>query len=216
MAKLNVFVACPYTLFPLDDYKAVYGALEKSYPVKFRFADEQITSQHILDKIEGYIRESNFSLFDVTGWNANVALELGIAVGAKAPYFILFNDKYSNSDVPSDVRGKDRIQYTSNQLLEAKLSILLQQQLPKEAEQSDTAFGRIADAIKRALVDKPGQTVVELAAAVGEEKALVQSVARALAASNDLTTVGQTKGTRYLIAPTLNQASGGTVVTEQP
>lgn len=201
MAKLSVFVACPYTLYPLDDFKAVFTGLEREYPVKFRFADEQITSQHILDKIEGYIRDSDFSLFDVTGWNANVALELGIAVGAQRQYFILFNPKLeTRGDVPTDIRGKDRIQYESNQQLDAKLRILLQQQLPKEQEQSENAFARITDSVRRTLDEKPGLTINQLAELVGEEKGLVQSVARLLVQSGDLTTTGNTKGTRYSLA----------------
>jgi hypothetical protein len=34
----------------------------KSYDVAFKFADEQITNQHILTKITNYIRDHDFSL----------------------------------------------------------------------------------------------------------------------------------------------------------
>jgi hypothetical protein len=67
MAQLKVFVACPYTIFPLDDYKKVFQAVGRSYDISFKFADEQITSQFILDKITNYIRDHDFSLFDITG-----------------------------------------------------------------------------------------------------------------------------------------------------
>jgi hypothetical protein len=74
MARLNVFVACPYTLFPMDDYKRMFASVARSYDVAFKFADEQIISQHILQKILNYIRDHDISLFDITGWNPNVAL----------------------------------------------------------------------------------------------------------------------------------------------
>ena len=37
MAVLNVFVACPYMLFPLDDYKKTFETVAKAYPVAFKF-----------------------------------------------------------------------------------------------------------------------------------------------------------------------------------
>jgi hypothetical protein len=87
MAKLGVFVACPYTLFPLSDYKKVFETVAKTFPVVFKFADEQITNQHILTKVSNYIREHGISLLDINGWNPNVALELGISGGAGEEVF---------------------------------------------------------------------------------------------------------------------------------
>jgi hypothetical protein len=45
-------------------------------------------------------------------WNANVSLELGLAEGLGKDYYILVNSKQSK-DVPSDVRGLQRIEYSS-------------------------------------------------------------------------------------------------------
>src|ERR1700733_12743038 len=129
MTRLSIFVACPYLLFPLDDYKKVFQSVAKAYDIGFKFADEQITSQHVLTKVTNYIRDHNFSLFDITGWNPNVALELGIAVGLGRRYFILLNTKL-DKDAPSDIKGIDRIQYASNVELEAKLKLLIKQELP--------------------------------------------------------------------------------------
>ena len=55
MARLNVFVACPYLLFPLDNYKKVFYAVARNYDVSFKFADEQIANQYVLDKVQNYI-----------------------------------------------------------------------------------------------------------------------------------------------------------------
>ena len=150
MARLSVFVACPYKIFPLEDYKRVFENIGKIYPVTFKFADEQITNQHILLKISNYIRDHDISLFDITGWNPNVALELGIAVGMGRKYFILMNMHIDNNgEVPSDIRGVDRIQYISNSELEAKLSILIKQELPDRPARSESAFV----ALKEEIVD---------------------------------------------------------------
>jgi hypothetical protein len=203
MAQLKVFVACPYMLFPMDDYKSVFASIQKSYSIEFKFADEQITNQHIMDKITGYIRDSEISLFDITGWNPNVALELGIAVGLGRRYFILLNSKFDPSkEVPSDIKGIDRIQYASNSELEAKLILLIKQELPPVKGRSDSAFDMLKERITEALRSSPGLNLSKLAGAVSEDKTLIQSAVRAMVASGELKTRGQKKGTTYYTSDT--------------
>lgn len=197
MTKLNVFVACPYGLFPLDDYKQVFKKVSDSYNVVFKFADEQITNQFVLEKISGYIRSHDFSLFDITGWNPNVSLELGIAVGLSKKYFILLNTKLDpNKDAPSDIKGIERIQYESNAILEAKLKVLMRQE-SQPARTNDSAFEGLKSRIVDALSTDPGLGLTKLSIAVGEDKSLIQSVVRAMVQSGDLKTKGERKGTRY-------------------
>jgi len=198
MAQLSVFVACPYLLFPLDDYKAAFASVTKSYSVEFRFADEQITNQHVLSKITNYIRDADISLFDITGWNPNVALELGIAVGLGRRYFILLNHKFEqNKEVPSDIKGIDRVQYSSNSELEAKLILLVKQELPSIANPSDSAFDNLKKRIVEVLNEKPGLNLARLADAAAQDKKLIQSTVKAMVASGELKTKGQKRGTIY-------------------
>ena len=137
---MRIFVAYPYRQYPLDEYRALFESLEKLFDVKFVFADETITSLHILQKIEGFIRSSAFSIFDITGWNANVALELGLAlgmVGMERKVYIAINpdagplgDAASEPkvrDAPSDLRGIDRIQFASLGEMRRKLHMLLRE-----------------------------------------------------------------------------------------
>lgn len=198
MARLSVFVACPYMLFPLDDYKKVFGEVGRAYDVSFTFADEKITNQHVLQKITNYIRDNDFSLYDITGWNANVTLELGIAVGLGRRYFVLFNSKLDgNKDVPSDIKGIDRIQYVSNSELEAKLILLIKQELPDVGNKSDSAFDSVKARVLDALKENQGLGLTKLANAMSEDKTLVQSVIRAMASTGELKTRGEKKGTIY-------------------
>ncbi|CCV12229.1 hypothetical protein MESS4_380003 [Mesorhizobium sp. STM 4661] len=198
MSKLSVFVACPYKIFPLDDYKATFSSVSKTYPVTFKFADEQITSDHILHKITEYIRSSDISLFDITGWNPNVALELGIAIGLSKRYFILLNPRLDqNQEVPSDIKGIDRIQYISNSDLEAKLMILIRQEAPPLTSRSDSASDTLKIRINDALKNVPGLNLAKLALATSEDKTLVQSTVRAMVSSNELKTKGNNRGTTY-------------------
>jgi hypothetical protein len=81
-------------------------------------------------------RLSDFSLFDISGWNPNVTLELGIAIADSDNWYICFNpEKTPVSEVPSDIKGIDRIQYSSFSELEEKLTALLEQRYPKEIRQ---------------------------------------------------------------------------------
>lgn len=198
MSKLNIFVACPYLLFPLDDYKTTFAKVAKIYNVNFKFADEQITNQHVLTKVANYIRDANISLFDITGWNPNVALELGIAVGLGKRYFILLNHKLDqNKEVPSDIKGIDRIQYASNSELEAKLSLLIKQELSEHSNKSDSAFENVKHRIEEALKSNPGLNLTKLVAVVGEDKILIQSTVRVMVAGGELKTRGERKGMVY-------------------
>lgn len=59
----QIFVAYAYNLYDRRDYRRIFTSLEKTYGVKFIFADEKITNMHILQKIISYIKTSDFSLY---------------------------------------------------------------------------------------------------------------------------------------------------------
>jgi hypothetical protein len=106
----QVFIAYAYNLYDQRDYRKVYTSLEKSCGVTFIFADEKITNMHLVQKIISSIRGSDFSLFDISSWNPNVTLELGIALATSDDRYSCFNpEKTDIQEVPSDIRGLDRI-----------------------------------------------------------------------------------------------------------
>ena len=115
----KVFVAYPYSLSGYRDFVASAG----EGIVELIYADEVITSKHILEKITDLMKESDLSLFDLTGPNANVALELGVAIGLNLNYRVLLNAS-SDKDVFSDMRGWDQLRYTTFDELKDKLSAL--------------------------------------------------------------------------------------------
>ena len=104
-----VFVVCPY-----DEEKFGFSSFKKeleSLPWTCIYANTSIQTKHLLENIRRLVVETDFSLFDVSGWNANVALELGLAHGLnRKPYYILSNATLSK-DVPSDIKGLQRIEY---------------------------------------------------------------------------------------------------------
>lgn len=101
----SIFVAYAYNLYDRRDYRKVFTSLEQAFGVKFIFADEKITNMHIMQKIISYIQASDFSIYDISGWNPNVTLELGIGMMSKKDWYILLNpDKTPNQEVPTSPR----------------------------------------------------------------------------------------------------------------
>jgi hypothetical protein len=195
----SVFVAYAYNIYDKRDYRGVFAQLEKSYSVKFIFADEKITNMHILQKIISYIRASDFSLFDISGWNPNVTLELGVALALSNDWYICFNPKKTDlSDVPSDIKGIDRIQYASFSDLGEKLAALLEQRYPKV--KARVPLDDYLESLKREIIDlirrQPGLRMEEIAEIMRVNVKVAQMIISPLV-DVSLRYEGQRRGARY-------------------
>ena len=194
----QVFVAYSYRLYDKRDYRKPFDEVGKAFEVEFVFADEKISSLHILQKIANQIKESEFSIYDITGWNPNVTLELGLALGMSEKVFIALNpEKTEMDDLPSDLKGMDRLQYNSHSQFQDELERLISQELPpqRNAEAEDFLTNlqdRIVDYVNKA----PGLSVTSIAKAVGVNKDLAK-----LAVQNEvggrLKIKGKTRGAKY-------------------
>ncbi len=95
---------------------ARFRQLFKELHLSVVYEDTDLQTKHLQSIMKSNIKKSDFSLFDLSDWNPNVALELGLAEGLKRKagkdYYILLNTRRS-SDVPSDIRGLQRLEYTS-------------------------------------------------------------------------------------------------------
>jgi hypothetical protein len=192
----QVFVAYAYRLYPTPDYRKVYDRVAKNLGLKFVFADEKITDLHILQKIANMILESRFSIFDITGWNPNVTLELGLAYGFKEQAFIAFDpSKTPLEDVPADIRGLDRLQYSNFTELEEKLTQLAIQEFPPL--QLPDPVAPVRERIRSTLSQAPGLTAAEIAQSLGIQVGYSRFVIATMMKENELVATGNTKGTRY-------------------
>ncbi|MGE0025602.1 MAG: hypothetical protein AB7O78_02610 [Thermoleophilia bacterium] len=205
MAKSRIFVAYPYSI-PREDYRRVFEDLEDTWKqVSFVYADAEITNQAILDKIVGMVRESRFSLFDITGWNPNVTLELGVAIGAARDYYLLFRPTDEQPDAPADLRGHDRVQYRSYKELSDGVAKILAQQLGRPDEDERADFDEQIAGLRDRAVDmigrEPGLTMQRLATSLAAPVPMVQLAVKPLVAEDPptLETRGQRKGTKYYI-----------------
>jgi len=197
----SIFVAYAYNLYDKRDYRSVFTALEKTYGVKFLFADEKITNMHILQKIISYIKASDFSLFDISGWNPNVTLELGIALAISDKWYICFNpEKTPVAEVPSDIKGIDRIQYISFSELNEKLTVLLEQRYSKvqERQSIDEYMITLQRDVLNLLQKRPGLKMNEIAKILAVSVRFAQVVVNPLL-TEKLRVEGQRRGARYFL-----------------
>jgi hypothetical protein len=209
----RIFVAYPYSL-PKRDYRRPFTELQKAFDVEFQFADERITNRHILDKITEMIVTARFSLFDITTWNANVALELGIAMGRGRDYYLLFNPTHDpdTGQVPADLGGLDRIEYKSFAGLEEGLTKLLAQEfgVTREPERDDPVR-HLREQVPGVLDAEPGLKIGEIADRLHIPVEVAKVVVRPLVASGELESTGVKKGMRYYLrdaAPKRAAATG--------
>ncbi|MBC8327848.1 MAG: hypothetical protein H8E31_03795 [Planctomycetes bacterium] len=83
-------------------------------PFRFFYADTRLQTKHLVEILRKYIATADMCFFDVSTWNPNVALELGLAEGMGVEYYILLNRNLSKG-VPSDIQGIQRIEYANYQ-----------------------------------------------------------------------------------------------------
>ncbi len=109
----KVFVGHPFSgRFPAKKFRKIF----KELPFEVIYGNTDVQTKHLLKVMKSSINTADYSIFDLSNWNPNVALELGLAEGLKSSpgknYYILLNTRRSN-EVPSDIRGLQRLEYTS-------------------------------------------------------------------------------------------------------
>lgn len=199
----QVFVAYPYSLYDKKKYRRAYERAGADYGVNFFFADERITNMHILLKIRRQIEIADFSIFDISGWNPNVSLELGMAyVLPNVSWYICYNpSQNARHDVPSDIRGIDRIEYENLSNLEDELIILLDQEYPR---QQVKPLRDHEEQMRKRVLSLLRDTGDELQAKqIAQElqctPAMAGALIRALVEAGEIETTGAKKGMRYRI-----------------
>jgi hypothetical protein len=194
----QVFVAYSYKLYPKADYRKVYNELSKAFNVEVVFADEKITNLHILQKIANYIRSSRFGIYDISGWNPNVTLELGLAFGLNEKAYIAIDpSKTDISEVPSDLRGMDRIQYGSYAELQDGLGRLLSQELPvPRTHDVENQLLQLREQATKLIGEGDGLKINDIAVLLGVSVDMAKLVVKPLV-GDTVAIKGATRGARY-------------------
>ena len=114
---MKIFVAYPYSL---AGYKEALASSLPPPQYELEYADEHLASDHVLRKIERMLAECDLALFDVTGANPNVTLELGIAIATLHPYVVVIQ-RESVGTLNADIHGWDQLRYDTVEELSAVL-----------------------------------------------------------------------------------------------
>ena len=196
----QIFVAYSYKLYPKADYRRVFQEMAKAFQVEFVFADEKLTSLHILQKIANYIRESRFGIYDISGWNPNVTLELGLAFGLSEKAFIAIDPAKTGIDeVPSDLRGMDRIQYSSYAELQSGLERLLAQEFPfQPTHDVENQLTQLRGQAVKLVAESEGLKIPDIAVLLGVSVDIAKLVVKPLVGEK-LRIEGVKRGAKYYL-----------------
>ena len=199
-AERSIFVGHPYKKFNTDDFRSTLNKNRRRHSCKFEFADEKITSDFLLDKLSNMIENSAFCIFDITNWNPNVTLELGIARGLKKRFYIVQDTTRKKSpDAPSDIKGLDRVDYSSLLDLQAKIQIMLEREFPIAIQTVDTVYKTCVDEITQIVTSNPGVSRGNIATRIKRDREFVSKILQSMLANGEVKKAGSKKGTRYYL-----------------
>jgi hypothetical protein len=139
MAKIQqVFVGCPFLSAIRRNYDKLKVELEKETPLHVVLADTTSISStdYLLEHITNLIGDSAGCVFDATGGNPNVSLEVGIAHAMPADFILTMYTRKPRSQkqaekalaqegetkpIISDLQGRNRIEYKTYPALKDQL-----------------------------------------------------------------------------------------------
>lgn len=135
----QIFIGCPFSKDIRNNYDKLKKHIESITPLSLVLADTVgvSSSDYLLTHITDLIRDSSACIFDATGSNPNVALEIGIAHTVPVNFIITLKTRKTPRrsttaeeksakearSIISDLQGKNRIEYKQydslqNQLIE--------------------------------------------------------------------------------------------------
>ncbi len=139
MSKLHqIFVGCPFLPSIRKNYDRLKVEIEKVTPLHVVLADTMAISatDYLLEHITSLIRDSAGCVFDVSGGNPNVSLEVGIAHALPADFMLTFYTRKPRTQkgtqqnlvtggevrpIISDLQGRNRVEYKAYPALKDQL-----------------------------------------------------------------------------------------------
>lgn len=113
-----VFLGFPYKApIPLDDYRASLRSLESTLPVRFWYFLEEYTTDELMRKLWRAILRADICIFDVSGGNPNVSLELGLAIARFKRCSAIIKTGAENPLGRSDMSYAELLEYSSSETL---------------------------------------------------------------------------------------------------
>lgn len=173
MAK--VFLGFPYS-FPLE-YREVLRRVVRDAGHEPVVADDRFADQHIWENIVEILDEYELKLaiFDITGLNPNVLIEVGYSLGLGLKKILILNlPQHLQSfgitqpqvppPIPEDLAGIMRVQYNSLDELVAKLAVVIDQAIGDTLDYRE----KFDSIVRGVLVDARRVTIKETIALASE------------------------------------------------
>ncbi|MDX2276815.1 MAG: hypothetical protein NW206_15300 [Hyphomonadaceae bacterium] len=97
---------------------------------EYVFGDGNVSSTTLIDKMSSDIEGCDHTFFDITGFNPNVMIELGMAYQHKKHIYFMYDErrhknapatKAIKEPVPTNIRGQDHFAYSSSSDFDRKL-----------------------------------------------------------------------------------------------
>ena len=125
----QIFIGCPFAREVRSSYDRLKREVDLETPLSLVLADTVgiSSSNYLLESITTLIRESVSCIFDATGGNANVSLEVGIAHTVPVDFLLTMRTRKPSAKtevreagqpgtrevrtIISDLQGKNRIEY---------------------------------------------------------------------------------------------------------
>lgn len=144
----QVFIGCPFAREIRSTYDRLKREIEAETPLSLVLADTVgiSSSNYLLESITALIRDSAACIFDATGGNANVSLEVGIAHTVPVDYLLTMKTRMPSPkarqrqagtpevrevrSIISDLQGKNRIEYRQYGALRKQLDTRYLANLP--------------------------------------------------------------------------------------
>lgn len=163
----QIFIGCPFTRSLRKNYDRLKLELEAETPLRVVLADSTSISStdNLLEHITDLIRESAGCIFDVTGGNPNVSLEVGIAHAMPVDFLLALGTRKPRMPakrrgagrttmdrlrpIISDLQGRNRVEYKTyrglkDQLVKRYLSHLPYMKRWQEFEKNHRAYVPLA------------------------------------------------------------------------
>jgi hypothetical protein len=169
---VKAFFAFPYD-FDVD-YRITVQRACHDLSVMPVFGDDVRRSQALVDKVCEAIEECELGFYDITGFNPNVMIEIGMSYCAERATFIMLDPKKHRAhasvraegqDVPADLQGQHRLLYSNADELDGELRKTLRQALGI----GQNSHHDLKLKIDRRLSKIGAQTLRELAAGIGHD-----------------------------------------------
>ena len=125
ISKNEYFVAHDFSKEKIDDLRRAIEEAFEGKDLKPYYADSEVRGgSHILkEKIAPKIEYTRFGIFDISETKKpNVFIELGVSMGLNKPYYLIARE---GTEIPTDLQGLDRIEYSSFKDLTEKLKKLI-------------------------------------------------------------------------------------------